>query len=376
MSSSGTLTDMGGKAGGFSAMPGGPRWPHRLALATACATFLLILAGGLVTNTGAGLAVPDWPTTFGHNMFLFPWSGMVGGIFYEHSHRLLGSAVGLLTLALAAALWRWEPRRWVRRLGAAAVAAVVLQGVLGGLRVVLVQDNLAIVHGMLAQAFFALVAGVALFTSPAWTRMPEGPLPGDGGRLGALSLSIAVVVYVQIFFGALLTHLGARLDAHLATAGLLSVLAPLLAARAWRRRAGVPHLVRPAILLCVLLALQLLLGLGSFLARFTGVPLPLGQLSVLALPVAHRLNAGLLLVTGIVLTSGALRATGWPRGRTGLVGAERPSLAQAVQKGPGARRRAMRRLRRTPGTPQGARERANAADGPFSAACWTGCPRR
>ncbi|HEY7677257.1 MAG TPA: COX15/CtaA family protein [Candidatus Methylomirabilis sp.] len=369
---------MGRKGGEFSAIPvgwDGRRWPHRIALATACATFLLILAGGLVTNTGAGLAVPDWPTTFGHNMFLFPWSGMVGGIFYEHSHRLLGSAVGILTLALGAALWRWEPRRWVRRLGAAAVAAVLLQGILGGLRVVLVQDSLAIVHGMLAQGFFALVAGMALFTSEAWIRMPERPLPGDDGRVGALSLFIAVLVYVQIFFGALLTHLGARLDAHLATAGALSLLVPLLAARVWRRRAVVPHLVRPAILLCGLLAFQLLLGLGAYLGRFTGFPLPLGQFSVLALPVAHRLNAGLLLVTGALLASVALRTAGWPRGRTGLVGAEKPSLAQAAQKGSDARRRAQRRLRRTPGTPQGVRERANAAGGPFSAACRTGCPR-
>jgi cytochrome c oxidase assembly protein subunit 15 len=321
MASSETLTDMRRKDGVVSANPdgsGGWRWCHRIALATACATFLLILAGGLVTNTGAGLAVPDWPTTFGHNMFLFPWSGMVGGIFYEHSHRLLGSAVGLLTLALGAALRRWEPRRWVRRLGAAAVAGVVLQGILGGLRVVLVQDNLAIVHGMLAQAFFGLVAGMALFTSGTWMRMPGRPLPGDDGRLGALSLSIAVLIYVQIFFGALLTHLGARLDAHLATAGLLSLLVPLMAARVWRRRVAIPHLVRPAILLCGLLAFQLLLGLGAYVGRFTGVPLPLGQFSVLALPVAHRLNAGLLLVTGVVLASGALRATGRPRRRTGV----------------------------------------------------------
>ena len=320
MSSRGTLTAMGRKGGAFSAIPegsGGRSWSHRIALAAACATFLLILAGGLVTNTGAGLAVPDWPTTFGHNMFLFPWSGMVGGIFYEHSHRLLGSAVGVLTLALGAALWRWEPRRWVRRLGAAAVAAVVLQGILGGLRVVLVQDNLAIVHGMLAQAFFALVAGVALVTSRGWARMPEGVPASDDGRMGGLALVVTALLYVQIFFGALLTHVGARLDAHLATAGLLSLLAPLLAARVWRRRAEHPHLVRPAILLIALLALQLLLGLGAYLARFTGVPLPLGQFSVLAFAVAHRLNAGLLLATSLAVTLPALRTAGWRLGRTG-----------------------------------------------------------
>jgi len=106
---------------------------HPLALATLGATCVLILLGGLVTNTGAALAVPDWPSTFGYNMVLFPWSRMVGGVLYEHSHRLMGALVGLLTVVLAGALWREGGRlRW---LGFLAVAAVVSQGVLGGLRV-------------------------------------------------------------------------------------------------------------------------------------------------------------------------------------------------------------------------------------------------
>src|SRR5213592_662720 len=105
-------------------------WPHRLALLTTVATFPLLFVGGLVTSTGSGLAVPDWPTTFGYNMVLFPWSRMVGGILYEHSHRLMGALVGLLTLALAGALWRAGGR--LRRLGLVAVAVVLAQGVLGG----------------------------------------------------------------------------------------------------------------------------------------------------------------------------------------------------------------------------------------------------
>src|SRR6185436_4670006 len=106
-----------------------------VALATLAATAVLIVLGGLVTNTGAALAVPDWPSTFGHNMFLFPWSRMVGGVFYEHSHRLLGALVGMLTLALAAVLWPRGGR--LRALGIVAVVAVIAQGVVGGLRVVL-----------------------------------------------------------------------------------------------------------------------------------------------------------------------------------------------------------------------------------------------
>src|SRR5215467_6941215 len=92
-------------------------WPHRLAVVLVCATFPLLFVGGLVTSTGAGLAVPDWPTTFGYNMFLYPWSRMVGGIFYEHCHRLIGSVVGFLTILLAATLWYKESRQWLRWLG-------------------------------------------------------------------------------------------------------------------------------------------------------------------------------------------------------------------------------------------------------------------
>src|SRR5215510_14139084 len=147
-------------------------WPHRLALMTAIATFPLLFVGGLVTSMGAGLAVPDWPTTFGYNMFTYPWSEMVGGILYEHSHRLIGSVVGLLTILLAVTLWMQESRQWLRWLGLVALGAVILQGVLGGLRVVLLQQTLAIIHACFAHAFFALTASIALFTSPEWSGIP------------------------------------------------------------------------------------------------------------------------------------------------------------------------------------------------------------
>ena len=286
-------------------------WPHRIAVGNAGTTFLLILAGGLVTNTGSGLAVPDWPTTFGHNMFLYPWSKMVGGIFYEHSHRLLGAAVGLLTLALAVLLWVVEPRRWLRWLGAGALAAVMIQGILDGLRVVLLRDGLAIVHGVIAQTFLALVASLALFTSRTWTRTSERALPADAGHVDTLCLLITGLLYVQIVFGALLTHLGARFDVHLGTAVLISVLDGLLSVQVLRYRASLPQLVRPTLLLGGLLVLQLSLGLGAYLVRFTGVPMLLGQFSTLAFPVAHRLNGGLLLVTSLTLTLLTYRRLGW-----------------------------------------------------------------
>ena len=273
---------------------------HRLAVLTAAATCLLIVFGGLVTNTGAALAVPDWPTTFGHNMFLFPWSKMVDGVFYEHTHRLLGALVGLLTLGLAAALWPCGGR--LRALGIVAVVAVVTQGVVGGLRVVLLTDALAMVHGPLAQAFFALVVAIALVTSARMAR----PAPAVDGATRGLTLASAGLVYLQIVFGALLTHAG-RLDLHLAGAVAVFVLAPIVTARL--RRTADAVAAPAARLLLVLLGVQLVLGAGSYLARFSAVWIPGGQLTMLALPVAHRLAGGLILAAAIVLAVRVLAAT-------------------------------------------------------------------
>jgi cytochrome c oxidase assembly protein subunit 15 len=273
---------------------------HRLALSTAVATVVLIVFGGLVTNTGAALAVPDWPSTFGHNMFLFPWSGMVGGVFYEHSHRLLGALVGLLTVALAAALWRRGGP--LRALGMAALAAVIVQGVIGGMRVVLTADTLAMVHGPLAQAFFALVATIAYVTSPAAAR----PRTTADRSLRSLAVAAAVVLYAQIVLGALLTHAG-WLWLHVAGAIVVFAVVPLVTARA--RRTGDAVATPLARALLVLLVVQLALGLGAFLARFSAVWIPGGQLTMLVLPVSHRLVGGLLLAASVVLAVRVWTAT-------------------------------------------------------------------
>jgi cytochrome c oxidase assembly protein subunit 15 len=287
---------------------------YRLALTTVAATFVLILLGGLVTNTGSALAVPDWPTTFGYNMFLYPWSQMVGGIFYEHSHRLLGSVVGLLTLALAVALWREGGRR--RGLGLVMVAVVIVQGVLGGLRVVLLEETLAIVHGCLAQAFFALAVAVALLTSPSQKTAARG----IDSTLRTLTLVATALVYLQIVFGALITHAG-WITVHLAGAVAVFVFVPIVTARL--RRTGDAVAAPAARALVVLLGLQLLLGLGSFLARFTPVWIPGGQVTMLALPVAHRLAGSLILAAAVVA---AVRVVDAVRETRAGAAAARPGL--------------------------------------------------
>ena len=264
---------------------------YRLALVTATATLVLIVVGGLVTNTGAALAVPDWPNTFGYNMFLFPWSRMVGGVLYEHSHRLVAAVVGSLTLALAAALWRRGGP--LRALGFAAALAVVAQGVLGGLRVVLLHDQLAIVHGCLAQAFWALLVTVAVLTAPG------GAAQAPAARsLRLLAVAGVALVFAQIVFGALLTHEG-WIALHLAGAVAVFAVVPVLTARA--RRGADPIAARASGALLVLLGLQLALGLGSFVARFTSVWIPGEQLTMLVLPVAHRLAGSLILGATVVV---------------------------------------------------------------------------
>jgi heme a synthase len=276
-------------------------WPHRLAVITACATFPLLFIGGLVTSKGAGLAVPDWPTTFGYNMFLYPWSKMAGNIFYEHSHRLVASAVGFLTIALALSLWLQEPRKWLRWLGVAALALVVVQGVLGGLRVTLLEHSLAIVHASLAQAFFALTVSLALFTSKEWReKIAEVPL-ADYGRLRRLAAVTTGLIYLQVMFGAVLRHTGLRLDAHLLFAALVTLHVVLLTVRIFKDHSDHRRLTRPALFLSAMLLVQLFLGTVSYLGKFTTIlRMPIDATVVLT--TTHLAVGALMLVTSLVLT--------------------------------------------------------------------------
>ncbi|HEY7713573.1 MAG TPA: COX15/CtaA family protein [Candidatus Binatia bacterium] len=269
-----------------------------MAVALACATFPLLFIGGLVTSKGAGLAVPDWPTTFGYNMFLYPWSKMIGGIFYEHSHRLVASFVGLLTIALALTLWLREPRQWLRWLGFVALVLVIVQGVLGGLRVVLLEHLLAIVHAATAQIFFALTVCLAMFTSDEWRRVTERPLD-DGGRLQRLCAVTTGLIYLQIVFGAVLRHTGERLDAHLGLAILVAIHVMLVVMRV-ARLLPVSKLKLPALALLALLVLQAILGGVSYIAKFTTlwrVPIDL----VVLLTTTHLAVGALMLAASVAL---------------------------------------------------------------------------
>ena len=179
-------------------------WLQRFTWFTAATTLFLICSGGMVTSKGVGLAVPDWPSTFGYNMFLFPVSQWVGGVFFEHTHRLIASGVGFLTIVLAVWLWRADSRKWVRVLGVVALGAVVLQGVLGGLRVTMLKDEIGIFHACLAQGFLGLLVFIGVVSSTRWINArPRRPLQSS---LLWLPVVTTVVIYLQLGLGATMRH--------------------------------------------------------------------------------------------------------------------------------------------------------------------------
>jgi len=184
-------------------------WLARFSVFTVLATFVLIGAGGIVTSKEAGMAVPDWPNSYGYNMFLFPVSQWVGGIFFEHVHRLAASGVGFLTLILAGWLWCKEARSWMRTLGFVAVFAVILQGVLGGLRVVLKLDHLGIPHAALAQAFLCLLVAISVFLSQWWQNLTPAIAElsaASATRLRGFVIVTTVMIFVQLMLGASMRH--------------------------------------------------------------------------------------------------------------------------------------------------------------------------
>jgi cytochrome c oxidase assembly protein subunit 15 len=183
------------------------RWLNRFIWFTAVATLLLICSGGMVTSKGVGLAVPDWPTTFGYNMFLFPVSKWIGGVLFEHTHRLIASIVGFLTIILAIWLWRSEDRQSVKTLGLIGVAGVISQGILGGLRVTMLKDQIGIFHACLAQAFLGLIVLIAIVTTNFWRSFPLVDVDLQNfPRIKMIAVATTIAIYAQLALGATMRH--------------------------------------------------------------------------------------------------------------------------------------------------------------------------
>lgn len=274
------LGALGGALGGRlrRAPRPGPSWTGAFAAVAAATTLALLAVGGLVTSHRAGLAVVDWPNSFGYNMFLYPLSRMTGGIYLEHAHRLFGSLVGLTTVVLAIHLWVVDRRRNVRWLGIAAVVMVSVQGLLGGLRVtgtltlstdaaaMAPSTRLAMVHGVLGQLFFATLVGLAVLTSSTWKggdRSSSSPASGADRLLGA---GLVAAVAIQLVLGALQRHLATGLVVHITMAAAVVVLALVAGARLWGLYPHSRPLVRWGRALIAAVTVQVLLGLAALVA--------------------------------------------------------------------------------------------------------------
>jgi cytochrome c oxidase assembly protein subunit 15 len=296
---------------------------HRFAVATAVATLGLIVAGGLVTSTESGLSVPDWPLSYGRLM-----PPMVGGVFYEHGHRMVATTVGILTVVLALWLARREPRRWVRRLGLFAVGVIVAQGVLGGLTVIfLLPTAVSVAHACLAQTFLCLMVAIAVVTSPRWE--PQDSVASvPASRLAALATA---AVFVQLVIGAVMRHTKAGLaipDFPLALGRVVPRIDSFPVAIAFAHRAWALVVAALVIAAAVAAYRSGLRRTALFLGTLVPAQIALGALTVLsrkgvAITTAHVATGALLLGTSLALCLGPRRSLrerrpkGFERGLTG-----------------------------------------------------------
>jgi len=269
---------------------------HRYAVFTACCTFVLLIAGALVTSNDAGLSIPDWPLAYGS---LTP--PMVGGIRYEFTHRVIATCVGLLTIGLALGLWRAEKRSWMRWLGAAALGGVIAQGILGGLTVRMYQPPaISAAHATLAQLFFSTVVAIAVFTSGWWNgSLPEMDDVGSP-RVRSLVLWTLAAVFLQLVLGAAFRHKGFGIIPHLAGAVIVAILIFMTAGALKRRFADAPALRSCARYLHILIGVQLLLGAGAYWSRLYAARFPQPIPVMVALTVVHTVTGALVLAVTLV----------------------------------------------------------------------------
>lgn len=287
-----------------------PTWLHRVALATACLLFPLIFVGAGVTSHGAGMAYPDWPTSAGRLVNPEGWWQSTD-TRWEHGHRLIGWTVGMLAIATVALALATAPAAHVKRLAAALLCAIVLQGVLGGLRVTRISTSLAMVHGIWGQVCFTLAAVVVLVTSRLWHRADRAaPTPATTG-LRRLALCVAGAVFLQVVTGAALRHAGTPVQhigaghallAHIMWAIVVALIVGWIAMWAIAQHPDKPLVNLPARAIAVLLVVQLLLGPTSYFLTLGHVQV--SDLTRWAVPTAHTAVGALMLAGSTVLAIG------------------------------------------------------------------------
>ena len=274
---------------------------HSFAIFTASATFLLIAAGALVTSNSAGLSVPDWPTSFGS---LYRMPPMVGGVKFEHGHRMFAEFIGLLTIALALWTTRADRRPWMRKLGWAALATVIVQGILGGVTVLNgLPPAISTAHAAVGQAFFCIAVAISLFTGQRWSgEEPRTQVDLRRPPLTTLAWVTVAAIYVQLILGGMFRHHGMRLLPHLIWAAVVTLLTLWTTLRVLSRHGQVEPLRRPAFILAHLLAIQLGLGFLAYLTRVVWNPNTAHPTALMVgATVAHVSVGALLLATAVVL---------------------------------------------------------------------------
>jgi cytochrome c oxidase assembly protein subunit 15 len=269
----------------------------------AVVTFFLIIAGALVTSNDAGLSVPDWPTSFGS---LYKIPHLVGGVKFEHTHRMIAQFVGFLSIILAVWTWRADPRRWMKYLGLTALGLVIAQGILGGITVLFyLPPAVSSAHAALAQTFFCVVVLIALFTGQNWVEeIPLVEIDRERPSLFALVLFSIVVLYVQLILGAMFRHHGLSWWPHVLNAATVAIVLTWTSVRALSRYSGLDAVRRPAITVLSLLIAQLCLGFIAFLTRVAwGHDAVQPELPMVVSTVAHVAVGALLLATTVVLAA-------------------------------------------------------------------------
>jgi cytochrome c oxidase assembly protein subunit 15 len=300
-----------------------PNWTGRFALVALVATGLLLIAGGLVTGHEAGLAVPDWPSSYGYNMILYPFARMTGNIYYEHAHRLYGVLVGLTTIVLAIHLWMVDPRKWIKLLMLGAIAAVIAQGLMGAARVLTAHSDggvevataahentlsvaLRIGHGIFGQLFFALMTAMAVFCSGTWLRATAKSPHASAASDQSLTLALMIGFVIQLVLGAIVRHTETGIFWHISMAAILFLGTLVIGMRLWGLY-GDDHasLKRTGAALVGFVSLQLGLGIGALvvttLSQQAGQPLAADAI----LTTAHQATGAMLLA----LTTGAMLLT-------------------------------------------------------------------
>ena len=274
---------------------------HRFAIFTASVTLVLIVAGALVTSNGAGLSVPDWPTSFGS---FYKMPQMIGGVQYEHSHRMVAEFVGLLTIVLAVWTWLVEKRPWLRLLGLAALTTVIAQGILGGVTVLFfLPAPVSTAHAALAQTFFCIAVAIAVFTGRHWVEeQPRAELDQRRPALFTLTLLSIFVLYLQLILGAMFRHHGLSWWPHVVNAGLVAIVLSCTAVRAITAYPQVEAVRRPAVAMLILMVAQLCLGFLAFITRVMwGRSATQPELPMVISTVLHVAVGALLLATSVIL---------------------------------------------------------------------------